>query len=78
MNAIQRRLKTVEDKLRGRNNGLITVYFLDGTTKTVYPGEAIALSLADRDEIERFEEIGDTNGGIVEGLVNALLLPGED
>ena len=79
MNALQRRIKAVETEIKKRNGGLFTVYYKDGSTRKIHPGDAILLSLNEADKIERFEEDeGGTNNGILEGLVNALLLPGED
>lgn len=79
MNTLQRRIKAVETEIKKRNGGLFTVYYKDGTTRKIHPGDAIQLSLNEADKIERFEEDeGGTNNGILEGLVNALLLPGED
>ena len=79
MNTLQRRIKAVEAEIKKRNGGLFTVYYKDGTTRKIHPGDAIQLSLNEADKIERFEEDeGGTNNGILEGLVNALLLPGED
>lgn len=79
MNALQRRIKAVEKEIKARNGGLFTVYCKDGTTRKIHPGDAIQLSLDEADKIERFEEDpGGTNAGILEGLANALLLPGDD
>ena len=79
MNTLQRRIKAVETEIKKRNGGLFTVYYKDGSTRKIHPGDAILLSLNEADKIERFEEDeGGTNNGILEGLVNALLLPGED
>lgn len=79
MNTLQRRIKAVEAAIKKQNGGLFTVHYKDGTTKKIHPGDAILLSLNEADKIERFEEDeGGTNNGILEGLVNALLLPGED
>lgn len=79
MNAFQRRTKAVEREIKAGNGGLFTVYYKNGTTRKIQPGDAILLSFNEADKIERFEEDeGGTNNGILEGLVNALLLPGED
>lgn len=79
MNALQRRIKAVERAIKARSGGMFTVYYKDGSTRRIHPGDAIQLSLNEADKIERFEEDeGGTNNGILEGLVNALLLPGED
>lgn len=77
MNTLQRRIKAVETQIKAKGGGLITAYYKDGTTRKVYPGEAIALTLNEGDLIARFEEgESGTNDGIVEGLVNTLLLSG--
>ena len=79
MNALQRRIKAVERAIKARSGGMFTVYYKDGSTRRIHPGDAIQLSLDEADKIERFEEDeGGTNNGILEGLVNALLLSGED
>lgn len=79
MNALKRRIEAVEKEIKARNGGMLTVFYKDGSTRRIHPGEAIQLSLNEADKIERFEEDEDgNNGGILEGLVNALLLPGED
>lgn len=79
MNYLRRRIKAVEGKIKARNGHLMTVHYKDGSTRQMYPGEAIAASLEDAAKIERIEEDpGGSNGGIVEGLVKALLLPGAD
>lgn len=77
MNTLQRRIKAVETEIKKQNVDLLTVYYKDGSTRKIYPGDAIKLSLNEADKIERFEEDpGGNNDGILEGLVNALLLPG--
>lgn len=78
MNALQRRIKAVEREIKARSGGMFTVYYKDGSTRRIHPGDAIQLSLDEADKIERFEEEpGGSNNGILEGLVNALLLPGD-
>ena len=78
MNALQRRIKAVEREIKARSGGMFTVYYKDGSTRQIHPGDAIQLSLDEADKIERFEEEpGGSNNGILEGLVNALLLPGD-
>ena len=79
MNYLQRRIKAVEKEIKARNGNMFTVYYKDGTTRRIHPGDSIRLCLDEGDKIERFEEEpGGGNNGILEGLVNALLLPGED
>lgn len=78
MNYLQRRIKAVEREIKARTGGMFTVYYKDGTTRRIHPGDAIRLSLDEGDKIERFEaDPGGSNNGILEGLVNTLLLPGE-
>ena len=78
MNYLQRRIKALEREITARTGGTFTVYYKDGTTRKIYPGDAIKLSLEEADKIERFEEDrGGMNAGILEGLANALLLPGD-
>lgn len=75
MNTLNRRIKAVEKAIKAYSGGLITVFYKDGSTKQIYPGCAIKLCLDERDKIERFEEYqGGNNGGVIEGLVNALLI----
>lgn len=79
MNALQRRIKAVERAIKARSGGMFTVYYKDGSTRRIHPGDAIQLSLYEADKIQRFEEDeGGTNNGIIEGLCNALLLSGKD
>ena len=55
------------------------MHYKDGSTRRIHPGDAILLSLDEADKIERFEEEpGGSNNGILEGLVNALLIPTEE
>lgn len=76
MKELQRRLEVVEKEIKAQTGGLFTVYYKDGSTRTVRPGDALLLSLEEADKIERFEEEPDGgNNGILEGLVNALLIP---
>lgn len=78
MKDITKRIEALESEIKARTGANFTVYYKDGTTRQIHPGEAIALSLNEADKIERFEENeGGNNGGILEGLANALLLPGE-
>lgn len=78
MKDITKRIEALESEIKARTGASFTVYYKDGTTRQIHPGEAIALSLNEADNIERFEENeGGNNGGILEGLANALLLPGE-
>ena len=79
MNYLQRRIKALEKEIKGRTGGMFTVYYMNGTTRKVYPGDVIRLSLEESDKIDRFEEDpGGTNAGRLEGLANVLLLPGEN
>ena len=74
MNALYRRIKAVEAEMKRRKRGLFTVYYKDGSTKTISPEDAILLTLNEADEIARFEEDkNNASNGILEGLVNALL-----
>ncbi len=78
MNYLQRRIKAVEKEIKTRNGNMFTVYYKDGSTRRIHPGDSIRLCLDEGDKIERFEEDpSGSNNGILEGLVNALLLPGE-
>ena len=78
MNYLRRRIEAVEKEIKARNGNMFTVYYKDGSTRRIHPGDSIRLCLDEGDKIERFEEDEDgMNNGILEGLVNALLLPGE-
>ena len=78
MKDLQRRIKAVEREIKARNGNMFTVFYKDGTTRRIHPGDSIRLCLDEADKIERFEEDpGGSNNGILEGLVNTLLLPGE-
>lgn len=75
MGTLKARIKAVEKKISQLQDGLFTVYYKDGTTKRVPPGETINLCLQEGEKIERFEEDPGSKGktGILEGLVNELL-----
>lgn len=78
MNELQRRIKAVERAIKARSGGMFTVYYKDGSTRRIHPGDAIQLSLYEAYKIQLFEE--DPEGGdngIIEALVNDLL-PGEE
>ena len=78
MNALQRRIKAVERAIKARSGGMFTVYYKDGSTRRIHPGDAIQLSLYEADKIQRFEEDPEEgDNGIIEALVNDLL-PGEE
>lgn len=78
MNYLRRRIEAVEKAIRARDGNMFTVIYKDGTTRRIRAGDSIRLSLDEGDMIERFEEDpGGSNNGILEGLVNALLLPSE-
>lgn len=79
MKDLQRRIEAVERAIKARTGGMFTVYYKDGSTRRIHPGDAILLSLEEANKIDRFEEEpGGENEGILEGLVNALLLPGDE
>ncbi len=79
MKDLLRRIKVVEREIKARRGNMFTVCYKDGSTRRIHPGDAILLSLEEADKIERFEEDpGGSNNGILEGLVNVLLIPGED
>ena len=79
MKDLQRRIKAVEREIKARSGGMFIVHYRDGRTRQIHPGDAIQLSLDEADKIERFEEIpGGNNGGVLEGLVNALLIPTDE
>ena len=78
MNYLRKRIEAVEKEIKARNGNMFTVFYKDGTTRRIHPGDSIRLCLDEADKIERFEEDpGGTNAGILEGLANALLLPGD-
>lgn len=79
MNHLQKRVKALEKEIAKTSGGMFTVHYKDGSTRRIHPGDAILLSLDEADKIERFEEEpGGSNNGILEGLVNALLIPTEE
>ena len=79
MKDLQRRIEAVERAIKARTGGMFAVYYKDGSTRRIHPGDAILLSLEEANKIDRFEEEpGGENNGILEGLVNALLLPGDE
>jgi len=79
MKDLQRRIEVIEKEIKARTGGMFTVHYKDGSSKLIRPGSAIELALYQGNIIDRFEEEdGGANDGVLEGLVNALLLPGED
>lgn len=70
---IIKRLEALEQKALSEEVGLLTVFYKDGSSRRVFGCEAVLLSLEESDKIERFEEVGEGNGHILEGLVNVLL-----
>lgn len=75
MNLLKKRVEALEKGIREKNGGLFTVYYKDGTSRIIEPGEALVLSLNEGEKILRFEEMpGGKNNGILEGLANALLV----
>jgi hypothetical protein len=78
MKELQRRIKAVEMQVKNRTGGTYTVYFKNGSTRHITPADLLRLSLEEADNIDHFEEDeGGNNGGVMEGLANALLIPGE-
>lgn len=74
MNASKRRIKALEKKIKEREGGLFTVYYKDGTSRKVEPGEALLLSLNETEKIDCFvEEPGGKDNGRISDFVNAFL-----
>lgn len=73
MKDLKHRLKTLETTIKKRESILFSVYYKDGTTKMISPGEAIVLSINDADKIDRIEEPKPGNNGILKALCNSLL-----
>lgn len=72
------RLEALEASYKGLIDSFFTVYYHDGSTRLESAGNCIGLALSEPDKIARFEE-GERSGndGIMEGLLNALLIDTE-
>ena len=74
--SLLRRIEAVEEEIKKRDKGLFTVFYRNGSVRKIPPADAILLCRREAGEIKRFEETtGESDNGLLEGLVNALLLP---
>ena len=74
--SLLRRIEAVEEKIKRQDEGLFAVFYRSGSIRKIPPSDAILLCQSEADEIKRFEETtGESDNGLLEGLVNALLLP---
>ena len=77
MKSIRERLEALEKAREASMVGAFRVYYKDGSTRVIRPGDGIELCLNQADLIERFEEIEPDksgNEGVMEGLLNGLLM----
>ena len=79
MKSVQARLAKIEQQIKSNSVEMLTVYYKDGSVKKIHPMDAIQLALFEADKISCFEEeSGCKNCGVIEGLVNALLIVDEE
>lgn len=71
---LEKRVEALERTLVARDGQRYTVYFKDGTSRLIHPGEVLQMAMEDDGQIDRFEEgalCG--NEGCLEGLANVLI-----
>ena len=74
MLTIKRRVEALERSLLAKDGQKYTVYFRDGTSRLIHPGEVLQMAIEDNGQIDHFEEgalCG--NEGCLEGLANVLI-----
>ena len=71
---LEKRVEDQERTLVARDGQRYTVYFKDGTSRLIHPGEVLQMATEDDGQIDHFEE-GDFcgNEGCLEGLANVLI-----
>lgn len=71
---LEKRVEALERSLVARDGQRYTVYFKDGTSRLIHPGEVLQMAMEDDGQIDHFEEgalCG--NEGCLEGLANVLI-----
>ena len=71
---LEKRVEALERTLVARDGQRYTVYFKDGTSRLIHPGEVLQMAMEDDGQIDHFEEgalCG--NEGCLEGLANVLI-----
>lgn len=71
---LEKRVEALERTLVARDGQRYTVYFKNGTSRLIHPGEVLQMAMEDDGRIDHFEE-GDFcgNEGCLEGLANVLI-----
>jgi hypothetical protein len=71
---LEKRVEALERTLGARDGQRYTVYFKDGTSRLIHPGEVLQMAFEDNGQIDHFEE-GEFcgNEGCLEGLANVLI-----
>lgn len=71
---LEKRVEALERTLAARDGQRYTVYFKDGTSRLIHPGEVLQMAMEDDGQIDHFEEgalCG--NEGCLEGLANVVI-----
>lgn len=71
---LEKRVEALERTLVARDGQRYTVYFKNGTSRLIHPGEVLQMAMEDDGQIDHFEEgalCG--NEGCLEGLANVLI-----
>ena len=71
---LEKRVEVLERTLVAIFGQRYTVYFKDGTSRLIHPGEVLQMAFEDNGQIDHFEEgalCG--NEGCLEGLANVLI-----
>ena len=71
---LEKRVEALERTLVARDGQRYTVYFKDGTSRLIPPGEVLQMAFEDNGQIDHFEEGAlCRNEGCLEGLANVLI-----
>ena len=71
---LEKRVEALERTLVARDGQRYTVYFKDGTSRLIHPGEVLQMAMEDDGQIDHFEE-GEFcgNEGCLEALATVLI-----
>ena len=71
---LEKRVEALERSLLAKDGQKYTVYFRDGTSRLIHPGEVLQMAMEDNGQIDHFEEGAFCgNEGCLEGLANVLI-----
>ena len=71
---LEKRVEALERSQVARDGQMYTVYFKDGTSRLIHPGEVLQMAMEDDGQIDHFEEGAlSGNEGCLEGLANVLI-----